>query len=104
MGPLASFLPTLPWTTYEIIMNIIAGLGAILITYGVFLESERRQDEVFSIGATCLFIYSFWVGNTMLSIAMAGFGIASLVELIEIKFGRHIHSEDLVEKYRHPEN
>lgn len=102
MGPLSSFLPTLPWTTLEIIMNVVAALGAILITYGVFLEAERRQDAAFTVGAGCLLVYALWVGNTIFSIAMAGFLVASFIELIEIMLGRHIHSNELVEKYKHP--
>ncbi len=103
MEPLSSILPSLPWTTLEIIMNVVAGLGAIMIVYGVFLEAERRQDAVFTVGAACLFIYALWVGNTILSIAMGGFALASFIELIEILLGRHHHSVELVEKYKHPE-
>ncbi|MCX6781870.1 MAG: hypothetical protein NTW66_02025 [Candidatus Magasanikbacteria bacterium] len=103
MGPLSSILPSLPWTTLEIIMNVVAGLGAIMIVYGVFLEAERRQDAVFAVGSACLFIYALWVGNTIFSIAMGGFALASFIELMEIMLGRHQHSEELVEKYRHPE-
>ena len=55
MPPLASLFPTLPWTTLDIVLNVVAGLGAILITYGIFLEAERKQDAVFVVGAACLF-------------------------------------------------
>lgn len=103
MGPLSSFFPTLPWTTLEIIMNVVAGLGAIMIIYGVFLEAERKQDAVFTVGSACLFIYALWVGNTIFSIAMGGFAIASFIELMEIMLGRHHHTEELVESYKHPE-
>lgn len=104
MGQLFTLLPGLPWTPIEIIMNVVAGLGAIMVTYGVFLEAERRQDAVFTIGSFCLFIYALWVGNTIFSIAMGGFALGSFIELIEIMMGRHLHSTELVEKYKHPEN
>lgn len=84
MEPLANFLPNLPWATLEIIINIVAGLGAILITYGIFLEAEKRQDAVFVIGSGCLLVYALWIGNAIFSIAMTGFFIASAVELVEI--------------------
>ena len=103
MQPLASFLPTLPWTLGEIYLNTIACLGAVMIVYGIFLESEKRQDIVFFIGAGCLFVYALWIGNTIFCVAMGGFALASLVEVTEIMLGRHIHSEELVEKYKHPE-
>jgi len=84
MEPLVNFLPTLPWTALEIILNIVAGLGAILLTYGIFLEAEKRQDAVFVIGSGCLLVYALWIGNAIFSIAMTGFFVASAVELIEI--------------------
>jgi hypothetical protein len=63
---------TMPWPLFDIIMNVIAGLGAILLTYGVFLEAERRQDAVFIIASGCLLVYSVWIGNKIFSLAMIG--------------------------------
>lgn len=100
--PFTDFLPTLPWSTLEIIMNVVAGLGAIFITYAVFLESERRQDAVFVVGAGCLLVYALWIGNKIFSVAMAGLMIGSFIELIEIMRGRHIHSRELLEQYKNP--
>lgn len=95
-------LPSLPWPLIDVVMNVVAGLGAILITYGVFLEAERRQDAVFTVGAACLLVYSLWVGNKIFSVAMAGLMIGSFVELLEIMLGRHLHSTELVEEYKRP--
>jgi lipid-A-disaccharide synthase-like uncharacterized protein len=103
MEPIAAVLPTLPWSTLEIIMNIVAGLGAILLTYGIFLEAEKRQDAVFVVGSAAILVYALWIGNTIFSIAMAGFFVASAIELVELMLGRHHHSEEMVEKYKHPE-
>jgi len=75
-------------------MNIVAGLGAILLTYGIFLEAERRQDAVFVVGAGCLLVYALWIGNTVFSIAMAGVALASFIELVEILLGRHHHTDN----------
>lgn len=102
MPPIASIFPTLPWTGIDIIMNVVAGLGAIVITYAIFLEAERSQDALLSVGSACLLIYALWIGNKIFSVAMAGVLIASFIELIEIMTGRHAHSEEMVEKYRHP--
>jgi len=103
MPPLSSFLPSLPWNALEIAINILAGLGAIMITYAIFLEAERKQDAVLSIGSACLLIYALWIGNMIFTVAMAGLFLASFVELLEILLGRHPHGEELVEQYRHPE-
>lgn len=103
MNTLFNLLPNLPWPTIEIIINVAAGLGAILITYAVFLEAEKRQDAVFTIGALCLLVYALWLGNKIFAVAMAGLATASFIELIEIILGRHVHSRELVEKYKHPE-
>lgn len=100
--PFAGFLPTLPWPLIDIIMNVAAGLGAILITYAIFLEAERRQDAVFTIGAGCLLVYALWIGNTIFSVAMAGLTVGAFIELIEILIGRHMHSEEMVSKYKCP--
>ena len=86
------------------IMNVIAGMGAILLTYGVFLEAERRQDAVFVIGSMALLIYSLWIGNKIFSIAMAGLMLGSGIEFVEILLGLHKHSEELVASYRNPKN
>lgn len=102
MPPLANLLPTLPWTYLEIIINVVAALGAIMVTYGIFLEAERKQDAVFTIGAGCLLVYSLWIGNKIFSVAMAGLMVGSFIELVEIMLGRHEHSEKLVTDYKCP--
>jgi len=95
-----NILPWIPTALPELIIHITAGLGAILLTYSVFLESERRQDLALCIGALCLLIYSLFIGNKLFSVAMFGLSIASLVEYVEIRLGRHHHSEKDLEKYQ----
>ena len=67
----------------------MAAVGVVLITYAVFLETERRQDLVFFVGAACLFVYALYVDNTVFMVAMAGLALASAVEFIEILIGLH---------------
>jgi len=86
---LESFIPQLPTTMLQTIIYVVAGLGAILLIYGVFLETERRQDAVFLIGAGCLLVYALSIGNLIFTIAMAGFSLAALTEFIEILLGIH---------------
>jgi|GEM_PF-624991 len=100
--PLENLLPTLPWPLIEIIVTVVAGLGAILITYAIFLEAERRQDAVFVVGASCLLVYALWVGNKIFSVAMAGLMIGAFIELIEIMTGRHTHSKEMMSEYKCP--
>lgn len=100
MPPLSSIFPTLPWPILDIIMNVIAGLGAIMLVYAIFLEAERKQDAVFVVGAFCLFIYALWVGNAIFSIAMIGLTIGAFIEWIEIITGKHTDSGALMERLR----
>jgi len=89
LPPLSTLLPTLPWATLEVAITVIAALGAILITYGVFLKTEKRQDVITSIGAFSLLIYALYIGNILFTIAMTGLFLASLIEFIEIVLGLH---------------
>lgn len=86
---LQTFFPFLPTQLIETLIYIVAAIGVILITYGVFLELERRQDLVFVIGALCLFDYALYIGNRIFMVAMAGFALAALVEFVEILIGLH---------------
>lgn len=100
MDFLFNFIPNLPWTNLEIIMNVVAILGAILHIYGVFLEKEKRRDLVFIIGGLCLFVYSLWISNKIFSLVMGGFTLASLIEFVEILTGHHKHDPKMVEEYK----
>lgn len=93
---------TLPWPMLDVIMNVVAGLGAVMLTYGIFLEAERHQDGVFVIASACLLAYAVWIGNKIFSLAMGGLLVGSFIEFVEIIFSKHSHSEELVEKYKNP--
>jgi len=79
----------MPLPLFDIIINVLAGLGAILVTYAVFLEHETRQDIVLAIGSFCLLVYALWIGNAIFSLAMGGLFLASMVEFVEILVGIH---------------
>lgn len=98
---LQSLIPMLPASLPELLVYIAAGLGAILLTYGVFLEQERRQDLVKFIGAACLFVYALFIGNKIFMIALVGIGLASLVEFIEIYAGLHKHNQEDLKRYKY---
>lgn len=92
MSEFLNLFSTLPWPIFDIVMNVTAGLGAILLTYGIFLEAERRQDAVFIIASACLLVYSIWIGNKIFSLAMLGLFVGSCIEFTEIIIGKHRHS------------
>lgn len=97
---LESFFPFLPESTLITLIYIIAVLGGVLITYGVFLEQERRQDLVKFIGAACLFVFALYKNEPIFAVAMAGLGIASLIEFVEIYLGLHKHSPEDLKRYK----
>ena len=86
---LQNLLPQLPTSTTEIIIYVVAFLGIILLGYGIFLESERRQDLIFLIASASLLVYAIFISNLIFTIAMAVLFLASLTEFIEILFGIH---------------
>jgi hypothetical protein len=88
---LDSLFPTLPTSLTETIVYVVAFLGALLLSYGVFLEVERRQDLVFFLGASCLLVYAVYIGSLIFVIAMGAFALNSMIEFIEILVGLHKH-------------
>ncbi len=99
MNWLFSHIPQM--TTIDLVVHIVAILGAVLLTYSVFLEAERRQDFVFLLAGVCLLVYAIWLQNTILIIAFAGFAAASLFELVEILVGIHKHGPVMAEKFEY---
>lgn len=85
----------------ETLVYVVAAVGIILITYGVFLETERRQDLVILVGAVCLLVYALFIHNLIFTLAMIGLGGASLIEFIEIYIGLHKHSPEDLKRYKH---
>ncbi len=89
--PFANLFPSLPLPLLDIIMYVVATIGVILLTYGVFLEAERKQDAVFIIASGCLLVYALWINSIIFALAMASLFIGSWIELIEILRGKHHH-------------
>ncbi|MFZ2189456.1 MAG: hypothetical protein WA057_02235 [Candidatus Magasanikiibacteriota bacterium] len=87
---LQNLIPQLPQTMSETIIYVVAFLGIILLGYGIFLESERRQDVIFMLGSGSLFIYALSINNLIFTIAMAVLFLATLTEFVEIMIGIHV--------------
>lgn len=97
---LQNLIPNLPISITQLWFILLGGLGAILITYAIFLEIERRQDLVFAVGAYCLFIYALYIGSGIFAVAMIGLFAASIVEFVEIYVGLHKHSPEDLKRYK----
>lgn len=92
---LESWFPYLPTSSLtETLVYVVAGIGAILLIYAIFLDIESRQDLVMLIGASCLLVYALFLHNLIFSIAMAGVAVASIFEFIEIYTGLHKHDPE----------
>lgn len=85
---------------FEIVVHVVAGLGAVLMVYGVFLEREKRQDAVFTIGAACLFVYALYIQNRIFMVTTGAFFAASFFEFIELIIGHHKHTTKDVGVYK----
>ena len=97
---LQNLIPYISLGWDQLAFNIIGGLGAVMLSYGVFLELERRQDLVFAVGAYCLFVYALYINSKLFAIAMFGFFIVSAIEFVEIYVGLHRHSPEDLKRYK----
>ena len=77
------FSPTIPSSSTPTIVC------TFLIIYGLFLESEKRQDILYIIGFFGLFIYALFISSPVFVFTCLGMFVAATVELIEIMMGIH---------------
>ncbi len=97
---LESIIPHLPTSLAEIFIYVGAYLGVVFMIYSVFIEQEHRQDIIRILGSGGLLIYAMYIDNLLFIIAMAGIGLASLIEFVEILIGLHKHSKEDLKKYK----
>jgi len=86
---LENLIPNLPQLNMEIILLALAIVCTFLIIYGLFLESEKRQDILYIIGFFGLFIYALFISSPVFVFTCLGMFVAATVELIEIMMGIH---------------
>ncbi|HQF57552.1 MAG TPA: hypothetical protein PK831_03595 [Candidatus Magasanikbacteria bacterium] len=86
---LENLIPNLPQLNMEIIVTALAIVCTFLIIYGLFLESEKRQDILYIIGFFGLFIYALFISSPVFVFTCLGMFVAATVELIEIMMGIH---------------
>lgn len=92
MNFLTYFFTTIPALPLPlIIIHVVAMLGAILISYGIFLETEKRQDAVFFIGGLCLLVYALSIPNYIFIIATGLFSLTAGIECARIVYKNSQH-------------
>lgn len=101
---LENFFGFLPWPIVDTLVRVVGFMGALAMGYAVLLEAEKRQDAVFVVGSASLFVYALWQGNYIFMFAMGLVFLVSARELIQIFRKKHLHTTEMVEKYKHPEN
>jgi len=82
-------------TTFLILSGI---LGGLLLAYSQFVEMEHRRDLIRILGAGGLFVYSYYIGNTIFMLTSGAIGLSALVEFVEILVGVHKHPNPSVKE------
>lgn len=100
--PFESIFTTLPWPITDVIIRVVGFIGALLLIYAILLEEEKRQDAVFAIGSLALLPYAIFLNSPIFIFLFTGIFLVSSRELVQIIRKRHIHSNELVEEYKHP--
>jgi hypothetical protein len=93
LTPLPSFFP-------DLLIQLVAILGAILVIYSQFVEAEFRRDLIRAIGALAVLVYALFIMNYIFILVSGGIFIAAVVEFIEIYFGLHKHKNRDIEQYK----
>ncbi len=94
-----TLIPGFTLTYVELATYVVGFMGALALMYSVLLEEERRQDEVFVVGAASLLVYSLARHDYIVSFAMAGMLVIAGRELIQIMRGKHRHTTDEMRTY-----
>lgn len=90
--PFSNLLPGFPNSPLDLIITVVGFMGALTLAYGVFLESEERQDGAFVVAAASLFVYALSIHSKIFMLAMGLMLLASGHEIIQIVRGKHVHS------------
>lgn len=100
----SQLIPGLSLTYAQALVYIVGFMGALALMYAILLEEERRQDEVFVVGAASLFVYALLRHDIVVTFAMAGVVLIAGRELIQIMRGKHHHTTGDIQRYEHPES
>ena len=68
-----------------LIFKILGALGLLLITWGIFIRDEIRQDWIFALGGLFLLAYSTYLQDGIFITLQIVFTLASLWEIYTLK-------------------
>ena len=66
-------------------MIIFGIIGLLLISYGLWMKNEKRQDLIFILGGISLLVYSIYINDVIFIVLQIIFTISALIELIRLK-------------------
>lgn len=72
------------------LFKIIGVAGLLLITCGIFIKKETKQDWIFALGGISLLIYSAYLKDIIFVTLQIVFTMASLYEIYKIKHEKDI--------------
>lgn len=64
--------------------KIFGVVGLLLITVGVLIKSEKKQDLLFIIGGLALLVYSIYIGDWIFIILQIVFILTAAWEILRI--------------------
>jgi len=67
------------------LIKIVGAIGLILITGGIFVKNEIKQDWIFSLGGIFLLAYSIYLKDPIFIPLQIIFTLASLYEIYTLK-------------------
>ena len=65
--------------------KIFGILGLLLITIGVLIKSEKKQDIFFAVGGLSLLVYSIYINDWIFIVLQIVFILTAVIELIKLR-------------------
>ncbi|MBI2444607.1 MAG: YgjV family protein [Candidatus Magasanikbacteria bacterium] len=69
----------------NLLFKILGVIGVLLITYGIYIKNEIKQDWIFVLGGLCLLAYSIYLRDPIFIPLQIIFTTASGYEIYRIK-------------------
>ena len=71
---------------WGIIAKIIGALGVVLVSYGLLIRKEHRQDYFELAGGLCLLTYSLYIRDALFVILQLIFILTVVYELGKLRY------------------
>jgi hypothetical protein len=72
-----------------LLFKILGSLGLLLITWGIFIKQETKQDWIFALGGLFLLAYSIYLNDVIFITLQLVFTGASLYEIYRLNHKKH---------------